>query len=283
MQRMAAYGALLTPTVTALLADGLNPDYFTHFDAMDSALGTYKGHLDAVGKGRPGVGPARAMHRMLTTQTTALRSRIVGQAPSTDTAGNTNGSEGPEGEKGPEMKGGVPKHLAHGGEIMQDTELRTLLGIDDATDLKAALTTRLAQKTVELSAVESLRADVVALQATVAQRERELATLEAEQIVNRAIDDGKLTVALHDWGVESYLANKPGFEVYLSAAGQMWAGTREQGMSGDAPGAPVPVSQAATTIAQKMGIDPAMLADRRPLSEKVAEVKARQLAAAGAK
>jgi hypothetical protein len=32
-----------------------------------------------------------------------------------------------------------------------------------------------------------------------------------------------------------------------------------------------------------MGIDPAMLADRRPLSEKVAEVKARQLAAAGAK
>jgi hypothetical protein len=165
-------------------------------------------------------------------------------------------------------------------ETMEDTELRTLLGLKEDEDIKAALIGLKAQH-VALSDHQAVVQERDALKLKETER-------DAEETVRVAMSEGKVVPAMKDWAINLCKSDKAAFEAYTAAAPKI-VSFSEHGRSGDNSGSPAngegdPIPETTVKVAATMGVTPERLADRRPLSVKLAEqARERETAAAGKK
>lgn len=136
-----------------------------------------------------------------------------------------------------------------GTETMEDSKLRTLLGIAEEADIEQALI-GLKAGTVALSDHQALTEEVKALRAREDER-------EADALVDSAIRAGKVTPKLREWAKTYCLSNKDGFATYVESAPKV-VNLSELGTASDTPET---LTADEAKIAKAVGVDPAKVAE----------------------
>lgn len=161
-------------------------------------------------------------------------------------------------------------------ETMEDTKLRTLLGLAEDADLEAELI-KLKATHVELSDHESVKSEVAQLRGEVVSLRAEKSAESAKAQVVTAIRDGKLAPKQREWAEQLALTSPESFTAYLASAPKI-VEFGERGSASDASDSQV-LTEAARVVAAKLGISEERLADPRPLAVRLAEQQqARELA-----